>query len=361
MPKKAASVATTGGSLRIWTVSGQEIAAVNPEDFEDPPGQRLTRKGDVLKDDASLESVSKLQLVLLPYIKAGQKEVDKFVEVAAKGQVDEVERMLQLPQNPDKVEKSGVATPLLEACRLGHVDMVRLLLEAGANKNLGLVNGTPLALASRQGHQEVVRVLLKASAWVDEASAGYPPLFLAAAANQAPVVRQLLKARADKDLRTANGNALGAASSMGHADVVRALIDAGAVKPKGLTDTNMLFVVAFKGHLDVMRILIENRIERDRPVHTRDHFAMTTTLFANGNRLFAMWIVMPACTLGSMSEDATSWKKPLLVGCVILSIVALYYLGGDEMKREIRGKWSAFFEWKYLCLCYIRHYIMKYK
>ena len=28
-----------------------------------------------------------------------------------------------------------------------------------------------------------------------------------------------------------------------------------------------------RGHLDVMRILIENRIERDRPVHTRDHFA----------------------------------------------------------------------------------------
>ncbi|CAE6945070.1 ANKRD50 [Symbiodinium natans] len=295
-------------------------------------------------------------------LKATQKEVDTFVEVAARGKVEEAERILQLPQNPDKVESSGIFTPLLEASRLGHVEMVRLLLEAGANKNLGLVNGTPLAVAARQGHQEVVRVLLKAGAWVDEASAGFPPLFLAAAANQAPIVRQLLKARADKDMKTANGNALGAASSLGHTEVVRALIEAGAVTPKGLTDSNMLFIVAFKGHLDVMRLLMENRIERDRPVSKRDHLAMATTLFANGNRLFAMWIIMPACTLSSVSDDGsgTLWKKILLAGAVVLSIVALLMLGGPDVQKEIRGKWAAFFEWKYLCLCYIRHYIMKY-
>ncbi|EOD17534.1 hypothetical protein EMIHUDRAFT_363743, partial [Emiliania huxleyi CCMP1516] len=56
--------------------------------------------------------------------------------------------------------KQNGATPLFIACQLGHVDIIRLLLEAGAAVCQARNNGaTPLLMACWQGHLEVAKLL----------------------------------------------------------------------------------------------------------------------------------------------------------------------------------------------------------
>ena len=88
-------------------------------------------------------------------------------------------------------------TALMAASCEGHNEVVRLLLDAGAETNLAATDGyNALILASRKGHNEVVRLLLDAGA--------------------------------DKNLAATDGyTALMAASHNGHIEVVRVLLAAG--------------------------------------------------------------------------------------------------------------------------------------
>ena len=55
------------------------------------------------------------------------------------------------------------------ASQNGHLEVVRLLLEASADKDKAAESGaTPLIMASQQGHLETARLLLEASADKDK-------------------------------------------------------------------------------------------------------------------------------------------------------------------------------------------------
>ena len=73
-------------------------------------------------------------------------------------------------------------TPLALASRDGKVDVVRVLLEAGADVNKSTTGGdghTPLTFASVYGEVEVARVLLEAGADMNKRnSEGRSPLYL---------------------------------------------------------------------------------------------------------------------------------------------------------------------------------------
>ena len=63
---------------------------------------------------------------------------------------------LQQPWHPDMVRDSGTS-PLMLASQSGHVEIVRLLLEAGSDRNLANSDGyTALMAACGNGHVEVV-------------------------------------------------------------------------------------------------------------------------------------------------------------------------------------------------------------
>lgn len=68
--------------------------------------------------------------------------------------------------SPPEVQRSQALangkTPLLEAAQKGHVEIVRCLLEAGANKDLASDDGvTPLLLAAEEGgtHWKIQHIL----------------------------------------------------------------------------------------------------------------------------------------------------------------------------------------------------------
>ncbi|CAK9064156.1 unnamed protein product [Durusdinium trenchii] len=88
----------------------------------------------------------------------------------------------------------------MTAAEHGDLEVVRLLLEAGADKNATTTDwSTALMRAAELGHLEVVRLLLKAGA--DGATA----LIDAAEYDQLEVVRLLLEAGADKNAATIAG------------------------------------------------------------------------------------------------------------------------------------------------------------
>lgn len=119
------------------------------------------------------------------------------------------------------------ATVLYAACKSGLGGMVQLLLDNGANPDVGLKKGmTPLAAAADSGRVDLARLLLAGGADVNKATGGGGrPLMVACYRGHAAMVRLLLDhgASADGALRGARGGTpLISASCMGHADCVSA-------------------------------------------------------------------------------------------------------------------------------------------
>ena len=74
--------------------------------------------------------------------------------------------MLQHPTEPNVANENGT-TALMEASWHGHVEVVRLLLEAEARIDLAKNSGlTALMAASREGHVEVLHLLLAGGAYI---------------------------------------------------------------------------------------------------------------------------------------------------------------------------------------------------
>jgi ankyrin repeat protein len=148
---------------------------------------------------------------------------------------------------------SGLA-PLHWATHAGLLDMVRALIERGANPNLKLARdeslwrsyskgATALHIAVERGNVELVQALLEAGATPNVASnGGLTPLHLAVLAGHVPLVSALLRAGADAGAQTRGDlwqksfllchprgtTALHVAAAAGHAELVSELLRAGA-------------------------------------------------------------------------------------------------------------------------------------
>ena len=123
---------------------------------------------------------------------------DAFFRAAIKGDLPTIQRLLTSQSNIINVTNEFGITPLMIASFCGRLEVVKVLIQAGANVNATDKDGTTaLMIASFFGHLEVVNTLIGAGANVN---ATYH-----------------------------NGDtALMAASDNGHLEVVNALIQAGA-------------------------------------------------------------------------------------------------------------------------------------
>ena len=112
-----------------------------------------------------------------------------------------------------------------QASMMGLDNIVQVLLDDGANVEIAAHIGEPLTVASRCGHVEVVKLLLKAGAVVNKVDyhGQCEALNYACEAGHVQVVELLLKAGAK-----IQGYALRQACFNGHIDVVRLLIKRGA-------------------------------------------------------------------------------------------------------------------------------------
>jgi ankyrin repeat protein len=154
-------------------------------------------------------------------------------------------------------------TPLSYAAERGYEQVVKLLLDKGADVNAqGRPYGNALQAASARGHKQVVKLLLDKGADVNTQGRPYGNA-LCAASNHGH--KQVVKLLLDKgaDVNTQGGaysNALQAASDGGHEQVVKLLLDKGAdVNAQGGVYSNALQAASERGHEQVVKLLCEAR------------------------------------------------------------------------------------------------------
>ena len=108
--------------------------------------QRLLSQdtGELLQDDMILSLPMNIQLVKLEFLPSDDIRADQFMFVCEEGWLDEVENCLQGPQDPNDPSLligdpddylDGGYMPLDLAADKGHLEVVRLLLESGADKD----------------------------------------------------------------------------------------------------------------------------------------------------------------------------------------------------------------------------------
>ncbi len=148
---------------------------------------------------------------------------------------------------------AGADARLLAAARDGQVEVVRSLLEDGANVNAARGDGlTALHLAAEAGHRAVAEALVAAGAAVDAGTriGGYTPLQMAARGGHGGVALHLLEAGADPNARTTNSGVTAlhlAAGATGGEPAVAALLDHGAdpnARESSAGQTPLIFAAA---------------------------------------------------------------------------------------------------------------------
>jgi ankyrin repeat protein len=119
---------------------------------------------------------------------------------------------------------------LLKACEDGHPDLVRALIEAGADvhvpqRHIDMTVEGPIRNAVEGGNPEVVKILVAAGA--DVHTGGDLPVRLAASKGHARAVKALIEAGADFH-RANPWTAIDSAILKGRRDAAQVLFDAGA-------------------------------------------------------------------------------------------------------------------------------------
>lgn len=172
-----------------------------------------------------------------------------LVAAAKVGDRDEVVRLIAAGTPVDEqVPRVGSPddhyTPLGIAAREGHAEIVRLLLDAGADRRrlIGLMGGMALHDATYFGHAEIVRLLTEGLAVPDlnvqGAYNGLSALHDAVWHGHLEVVRALLDAGARRDLRDHTGaTPYDLALRYGYAEIADLLDRTGAASSSNKHDT----------------------------------------------------------------------------------------------------------------------------
>lgn len=181
-----------------------------------------------------------------------------------------VSRLLLLAgASPDHLAGSD---PLLCAyARQGLIDMVALLLEFGADPNAATAQGgvSALSLAAEAGHCDVVRMLVQQGAQLTQVDhGGSCALLYAAQMGNLSAVGYLLSCDWPEEdgtdglisLAQAGQQALIVSAGQGHGQVLEFLLDMAEVRvnlPDSLRGHTALTAAATAGHLDIVRILLK--------------------------------------------------------------------------------------------------------
>ena len=153
-------------------------------------------------------------------------------------------------------------TALHLASGYGHADIVKLLLAAGCNKDAHNKNFgfTPLIMSILKKKQNVMKVLLLSGCDVEAvANDGASPIIFAAMVGNKEAVSMLLNHGCYKEAQSldSGGTALIEAATAGHGEVVRVLLCAGcnieATTDNGITP---LIAAASGGHVEVVQKLL---------------------------------------------------------------------------------------------------------
>ncbi len=190
----------------------------------------------------------------------GKKKAFRELLLAAhegKDGIEKVRKLLKAGANPnDEPEDEDCETPLHAAAACGHIPMVKLLLQYGADVNCMRNDRTPLDAAIEAKKLSMIKFLLKAGANVN-AKEGMTPLMRAVDGGRSNIVRTLLDAGAEVNDVTFSGTALCKAASQKKVKLIRILLDAGADlrAPKG--HSAPLTKAAWSGDMPSFKMILD--------------------------------------------------------------------------------------------------------
>jgi ankyrin repeat protein len=207
-------------------------------------------------------------------IRQQNRPVEKFIEMATVGNIEEVSRAIEIGVEIDELGAQG-HTALMAAADRGHRSIVRILLAAGADPNLlsddeGLGAGmTALMLAAgsffASNRQQLVRLLIDSGADVNQRGAGgKTAIFYAALAGSgyADCVETLIAAGADLNLHNDRGHTvLTAVAAAENYPIFNLLMQAGA-STAGL-ESIQLIQAASTGNVDRVQSLLATSVNLD--------------------------------------------------------------------------------------------------
>ena len=150
--------------------------------------------------------------------------LDDLLKAAEDGDVKRAVFYLDRGLDPNSSDRNG-NTILMIASRLGHADLASALIARKASLTRQTSHGdTALLMASLGGHLEVVKLLVNAGAPV-QGQKGWQPIHYAAFNGATDVVRYLIDHGANKNSLAPNFyTPLMLAARNGHAETVRALL-----------------------------------------------------------------------------------------------------------------------------------------
>jgi ankyrin repeat protein len=152
-------------------------------------------------------------------------------------------------------------TALLAAIAHGHLEVINLLLAAGATVNpTDWDAAVPLVQAVATGNLEMVQVLLTAGANPNQIdfTCETSPLGLAIAHQRLDLVQLLLKSGADPAIGNLCDSALGLAAASGQVEIAKLLLEHGVDwnESSGEENYTALMAASLGGHLEMVKLLI---------------------------------------------------------------------------------------------------------
>jgi ankyrin repeat protein len=171
-----------------------------------------------------------------------------------------------------------------DACYKGNFDVIKMLIELGADVNGGDYGASenPLMHAARHGHLEIAQYLLENGADIEARSyEGNTPLLFAAWEGQLEMIQFLIKKGADiNSTNDMNWNALMQACLQGFYSLAKILVEKGSDvnlvdKEKGATP---LMLVAHSCSKQIVKLLLENGADKsakDKKGKTAGDYALT--------------------------------------------------------------------------------------
>lgn len=177
----------------------------------------------------------------------------------SKGQKGVVRNLLRKGANPN--ERYLDRTPIHLAASKGDVDILKILIDAGAKVDVRSPHGsTPLESAVLNGHLKVVQMIVEHGANIDsQDSRYYTPLHHATTLNRLEIVKYLVEKGADIRAKVYDGSlAIHIAAMNDNREIVELFLNKGlSVDEIGYRGQTPLFYACAYNKLDVVELLAE--------------------------------------------------------------------------------------------------------
>lgn len=200
---------------------------------------------------------------------------DSLLKAAAAGNAKKVKKALDEGANINTQEQWSEQTPLMEAVENGHIAVIKLLIDRGADLDLKDRNKqSAIMLAANTKRTGITKMLLEKGAKVEY------PLHFAASIGDIKAVKKELEQRSVDPLNAAGCTPLFDAAQYKHTQVAKVLIDAGAdVNWRSTWGFTPLRAAAQSGSTEIVKMLLAAGANVDQ--EAGGETALTTAVESN--------------------------------------------------------------------------------